>query len=140
LNYLGRAAEEAGSDAGQGNDGATGSDAGAQASDAAAHGSDAANGNDAAQANDAAAHGAHAAPLRLLLEPVAESWAPPEMRLSAVEIAIGPEGGFADAELEALRLAGFLKVRLGPRTLRTETAALAGLTWLQTRFGDMSGF
>jgi 16S rRNA U1498 N3-methylase RsmE len=28
-------------------------------------------------------------------------------------------------------------VRLGPRILRTETAAIAALTWLQTRYGDM---
>ena len=54
----------------------------------------------------------------------------------AMEIAIGPEGGFADGELEAFRIAGFLGVRLGPRILRSETAAIAALTWLQTRFGD----
>jgi 16S rRNA (uracil1498-N3)-methyltransferase len=81
-----------------------------------------------------------ATPLRLLLEPEDQSAAPPLVLPAAVEIAIGPEGGFADQELEALRLAGFLRVRLGPRILRTETAALAALTWLQTRFGDMPGF
>jgi 16S rRNA (uracil1498-N3)-methyltransferase len=54
-----------------------------------------------------------------------------------VEIAIGPEGGFAGEELEALDLAGFARVALGPRVLRTETAAIAAVTWLQTRFGDM---
>jgi 16S rRNA (uracil1498-N3)-methyltransferase len=83
--------------------------------------------------------GAAAPPLRLLLEPAEQSAAPPKTLPAAVEIAIGPEGGFADDELEALRLAGFLRVRLGPRVLRTETAALAALTWLQTRFGDMPG-
>jgi 16S rRNA (uracil1498-N3)-methyltransferase len=57
---------------------------------------------------------------------------------SAAEIAIGPEGGFADDELEAFRLAGFSQVGLGPRILRTETAAIAALVWLQVRFGDMS--
>ncbi len=54
-----------------------------------------------------------------------------------VEIAIGPEGGFAPDELEAFRIAAFERVRLGPRILRTETAAIAALTWLQTQFGDM---
>ena len=54
------------------------------------------------------------------------------------EIAIGPEGGFADDELEAFRVAGFSRVGLGPRILRTETAALAALVWLQVRCGDMS--
>jgi 16S rRNA (uracil1498-N3)-methyltransferase len=80
-----------------------------------------------------------ATPLRLLLEPAAQAAALPGLVPAAVEIAIGPEGGFAEQELEALRLAGFLRVRLGPRILRTETAALAALTWLQTRFGDMPG-
>jgi 16S rRNA (uracil1498-N3)-methyltransferase len=56
---------------------------------------------------------------------------------SGVEIAIGPEGGFAPDELEAFRISGFERVRLGPRILRTETAAIAALTWLQTQFGDM---
>lgn len=54
-----------------------------------------------------------------------------------VEIAIGPEGGFSVDELEAFRLAGFERVALGPRTLRTETAAVVALAWLQTRFGDL---
>jgi 16S rRNA (uracil1498-N3)-methyltransferase len=53
------------------------------------------------------------------------------------EIAIGPEGGFASDELEAFRVAGFSQVALGPRILRTETAAIAAVVWLQARFGDM---
>jgi 16S rRNA (uracil1498-N3)-methyltransferase len=57
---------------------------------------------------------------------------------SAADMAIGPEGGFAADELEAFGLAGFSPLGLGPRVLRTETAAIAALVWLQTRFGDMS--
>jgi 16S rRNA (uracil1498-N3)-methyltransferase len=53
------------------------------------------------------------------------------------EIAIGPEGGFASDELEAFRVAGFSQIGLGPRILRTETAAIAVVVWLQARFGDM---
>jgi 16S rRNA (uracil1498-N3)-methyltransferase len=53
------------------------------------------------------------------------------------EIAIGPEGGFTPDELEAFRVAGFSRVGLGPRVLRAETAALAAVVWLQSRFGDM---
>jgi 16S rRNA (uracil1498-N3)-methyltransferase len=53
------------------------------------------------------------------------------------EIAVGPEGGFASDELEAFRVAGFSQVGLGPRILRTETAAIAALVWLQARFGDL---
>jgi 16S rRNA (uracil1498-N3)-methyltransferase len=74
---------------------------------------------------------------RLVLEPDFESNAAPLDLDTAVEIAIGPEGGFAPDELDAFRIAGFARVQLGPRILRTETAAIAALTWLQTRFGDM---
>ncbi|HEX5471223.1 MAG TPA: RsmE family RNA methyltransferase [Lacipirellulaceae bacterium] len=41
------------------------------------------------------------------------------------QIAVGPEGGFTNAELEAAEAAGWQIVSLGPRTLRTETAAVA---------------
>jgi 16S rRNA (uracil1498-N3)-methyltransferase len=37
---------------------------------------------------------------------------------------VGPEGGFSDAEIERAGKAGFTSVALGPRRLRTETAAL----------------
>jgi 16S rRNA (uracil1498-N3)-methyltransferase len=57
--------------------------------------------------------------------------------LESAEIAVGPEGGFAPEELEAFRVAGFSQVGLGPRILRTETAAIAAVVWLQTRFGDL---
>jgi 16S rRNA (uracil1498-N3)-methyltransferase len=78
---------------------------------------------------------------RLVLEPGLESNTLPATLAAAVEveIAIGPEGGFADDELDAFRIAEFVPVRLGPRILRTETAAIAALTWLQTQFGDMRG-
>jgi 16S rRNA (uracil1498-N3)-methyltransferase len=55
----------------------------------------------------------------------------------AIEIAIGPEGGFAAEELEMFRLCGFAAMRFGPRVLRTETAAIAAITALQSRFGDL---
>jgi 16S rRNA (uracil1498-N3)-methyltransferase len=57
--------------------------------------------------------------------------------IGAVEIAIGPEGGFEADELEAFRVAGFSRVALGPRILRSETAAIAAMVWLQARYGDM---
>ncbi len=73
---------------------------------------------------------------RLLLEPEPGALSAMETPGDAVEIAIGPEGGFAVEELEAFRVCNFRPVRLGPRVLRTETAAIAAITWLQTRFGD----
>ena len=50
---------------------------------------------------------------------------------------IGPEGGFAVDELDALRKLPFvIPVGLGPRVLRADTAALAGLACLQALVGD----
>ncbi|MDT8364226.1 MAG: 16S rRNA (uracil(1498)-N(3))-methyltransferase [Nitrosomonas sp.] len=49
---------------------------------------------------------------------------------------IGPEGGFTTEENEAVRLAGFLAIQLGKRILRTETAALAAIAAIQSRWGD----
>jgi 16S rRNA (uracil1498-N3)-methyltransferase len=44
---------------------------------------------------------------------------------------VGPEGGFAPQELDALRRASFMApISLGPRVLRAETAAIAGLALL----------
>ncbi|MCS6977697.1 MAG: 16S rRNA (uracil(1498)-N(3))-methyltransferase [Gemmatales bacterium] len=40
-------------------------------------------------------------------------------------LAVGPEGGFTEEELDAARSAGWTPISLGPRTLRIETAALA---------------
>jgi 16S rRNA (uracil1498-N3)-methyltransferase len=54
-----------------------------------------------------------------------------------VELLIGPEGGLDDAELERAASAGFTRVRLGPRVLRTETAGIVALTVLQALWGDL---
>jgi 16S rRNA (uracil1498-N3)-methyltransferase len=50
---------------------------------------------------------------------------------------IGPEGGFAGDEYDAAEAAGFLPVSIGPRILRTETAAIAALAVLQSLWGDL---
>ena len=54
-----------------------------------------------------------------------------------IAVAIGPEGGWSPRDRETLRLAGFSGLRLGPRILRTETAGLAAIAVLQSRFGDL---
>ena len=54
-----------------------------------------------------------------------------------ITVLIGPEGGLEDVEQEAAVTAGFKAVRLGPRVLRTETAAIAALTIIQRYFGDL---
>jgi 16S rRNA (uracil1498-N3)-methyltransferase len=54
-----------------------------------------------------------------------------------VRLLIGPEGGLTDNEILQANTAGFVDVLLGPRVLRTETAALTAITALQCRFGDL---
>jgi len=52
-------------------------------------------------------------------------------------VLVGPEGGFARSELDALRKLPFVTaVSLGPRALRAETAALAALACWQALIGD----
>lgn len=50
---------------------------------------------------------------------------------------IGPEGGFSDNEYDDASAAGFTAVSLGPRVLRTETAAPAALAVMQSIWGDL---
>lgn len=66
------------------------------------------------------AHGAFAHPGEDTDTPNAASPLP-----TPVVIAVGPEGGFLDFELERLRSAGMTGVALGARTLRVETAVAA---------------
>ena len=54
-----------------------------------------------------------------------------------VQVLIGPEGGLTQQEQARAHAAGFLGVRVGPRVLRTETAAIAALALLQREFGDL---
>ncbi len=56
---------------------------------------------------------------------------------SAVQVLIGPEGGLSPSEADAARARGFQAVGLGPRVLRTETAAVVALALLQQRYGDL---
>jgi 16S rRNA (uracil1498-N3)-methyltransferase len=75
---------------------------------------------------------------RLLLSPTAELRIVEVPRPAhSVTVLIGPEGGLTQEEQERARAAGFVGVRLGPRVLRTETAAIAALTLLQREFGDL---
>jgi 16S rRNA (uracil1498-N3)-methyltransferase len=69
--------------------------------------------------------------LRQVLPPLKEK---KTQRIVAV---VGPEGGFADEEVAAARAAGFAVAGLGPRILRTETAAVVVLTILGFAVGDL---
>lgn len=78
-----------------------------------------------------------AQPLRIMFAPEAaatlHTLAKPE---AGVEILAGPEGGFNADEYRLAGEAGFIPVRLGPRVLRTETAAVAALSAMQALWGD----
>jgi 16S rRNA (uracil1498-N3)-methyltransferase len=76
---------------------------------------------------------------KLILDPEA-STALSMIKLQKPEVAmtVGPEGGFSQAEIEQARLAGFQGVTLGPRVLRTESAALASLAAVQCLWGDLA--
>lgn len=76
--------------------------------------------------------------LRLVLDPDAEYSLPqipsPNGRITLL---VGPEGGLSAQELELAKQAGHVGLRLGPRILRTETAAVAALAAAQALWGDL---
>ncbi len=57
-----------------------------------------------------------------------------------IDVLIGPEGGFAEEERAALlRQPQILRLSLGPRILRADTAAVAALALVQAALGDWTG-
>jgi len=76
---------------------------------------------------------------RLMLEPTATNSFSTLKPNNAFEILIGPEGGFSDQEVSLCHQHQCQGVQMGPRILRTETAALAAITALQCQFGDLAG-
>lgn len=63
----------------------------------------------------------------------------PESIGSATELTmvVGPEGGWSAEELTQAVDAGFIPIHLGPRILRTETAAITAMVLAQFRYGDL---
>lgn len=74
--------------------------------------------------------------LRVLMSPRAAHRLADFAQPTAVTLLAGPEGGFTEVEVELALARGFSAMRLGPRTLRTETAALAALAAVNTLWGD----
>jgi 16S rRNA (uracil1498-N3)-methyltransferase len=76
--------------------------------------------------------------LKLTLSPEAATSLP---QISATEknitLLIGPEGGLDAREIQQAQDHGFQSIRMGPRILRTETAAIAAITALQMLRGDL---
>jgi 16S rRNA (uracil1498-N3)-methyltransferase len=52
---------------------------------------------------------------------------------------LGPEGGFSETEIRRAASLGYLSVSLGPRVLKSETAALTVSVLMQYIFGDLGG-
>jgi 16S rRNA (uracil1498-N3)-methyltransferase len=91
----------------------------------------------APQALQAACAGLPPGP-RFLLDPgAAHSLASLPVPAGACTLAVGPEGGWSPRDRTQLLAAGFTGLRLGPRVLRTETAGIAAIAALQSRFGDL---
>jgi 16S rRNA (uracil1498-N3)-methyltransferase len=56
---------------------------------------------------------------------------------SSLVLAVGPEGGWEEREIDLATRSGFITAGLGPRILRTETAGPSALSVLQFLFGDL---
>jgi 16S rRNA (uracil1498-N3)-methyltransferase len=76
-------------------------------------------------------------PLRVILHPpdageraARSAITGPDAVRTGVVVAVGPEGGFTADEVAAAEEAGWVRVSLGPRVLRVETAAVAAAAWL----------
>ena len=74
----------------------------------------------------------------LVLDPKAEQVLTDIRPKQRIRVLIGPEGGLEDSEIEKASAAGFSRIKLGPRVLRTETAAIAVLAAIQALWGDLS--
>jgi 16S rRNA (uracil1498-N3)-methyltransferase len=77
--------------------------------------------------------------LQLVLDPAASLQLSDLIPAREIRILIGPEGGLEGEEISMVEESGFKRIRLGPRILRTETAALASVAAVQALWGDLSG-
>lgn len=75
---------------------------------------------------------------KLILHPAGDkTWRDYSMQSGELTLVVGPEGGLSDEEVKFACQQGFLPLSLGPRILRTETAAITALSVLQAVFGDL---
>ena len=70
--------------------------------------------------------------------PLAKYLRQPSPSGRAVFVLIGPEGGFTTGEIDKLEQRGAVTVSLGPRILRSETAALTAIALVQSAWGDLA--
>lgn len=77
-------------------------------------------------------------PVRLVLHPgERQGLLALERDISSLTLVCGPEGGLSEDEVNACLAAGYQGIALGPRILRTETAAVAAMAVCQAWFGDI---
>ena len=75
--------------------------------------------------------------VRILLNPVgAKRLAEIQKPDAAIELLIGAEGGLSQGEIDLATSQSFQSIVLGPRILRTETAALTAISVMQSLWGD----
>lgn len=74
---------------------------------------------------------------RLVLDPLADSGLTALTKQNEVALLIGPEGGLAGQEVQQAVDMGFQAITMGPRILRTETAAVTALAIVQAAWGDV---
>ena len=81
----------------------------------------------------------HQHDLKLVLDPTAKETLGPiqPQNPSACTLCIGPEGGLSQSEVELAQQHGFVAIKIGARTLRTETAAVVSIAALQVLWGDL---
>lgn len=74
---------------------------------------------------------------KLLLDPLSSINLQSLSAAKNIHLLIGPEGGLSENEIITAKQNGYEGVKLGPRILRTETAALAAITSVQLLWGDL---
>jgi 16S rRNA (uracil1498-N3)-methyltransferase len=75
--------------------------------------------------------------VRILLNPIgAKQLSALPKTTQNIQLLIGAEGGLSQAEIDLATAHGFQSIVLGPRILRTETAALTAIATMQTLWGD----
>jgi 16S rRNA (uracil1498-N3)-methyltransferase len=76
----------------------------------------------------------------LFYEEEGKGFEPPNMasrKPESILVVVGPEGGFSSEEIDQARGHGFVTAGLGPRILRSQTAAVVACTLVQYLYGDM---
>jgi 16S rRNA (uracil1498-N3)-methyltransferase len=74
---------------------------------------------------------------KLLLDPNSTETIASVEHTKRCTLLIGPEGGFSSSEITVAAAAGYQRISFGPRILRTETAAVAAVSVLQSLWGDL---